>query len=108
MARARMEAAAAERMAVLGDPVRRAIFEILADGPRSVGDIAEKLPVTRSAVSQHLRALSDVGLVTYDSIGTRNLYRIEPDRVAEVRDYLDRLWQKALGNLKSRIEKGHH
>jgi hypothetical protein len=51
--------------------------------------------------------LSDVGLVTHESAGTRNLYRIEPARVAEVRDYLDRLWQKALGNLKSRVEKGH-
>jgi len=97
----------ADRMAALGDPVRRAIFEMLAEGPRSVGDIAGKLPVTRSAVSQHLRVLSDVGLVTHESAGTRNVYRIEPARVAEVRDYLDRLWQKALGNLKSRIEKGH-
>jgi DNA-binding transcriptional ArsR family regulator len=98
---------AADRMAALGDPVRRAIFEMLAEGPRSVGDIAGKLPVSRSAVSQHLRVLSDVGLVTHESAGTRNLYRIEPARVAEVRDYLDRLWQKALGNLKSRVEKGH-
>jgi len=54
-----------------------------------------------------LRVLSDVGLVTHESAGTRNLYRIEAARVAEVRDYLDRLWQKALGNLKSRIEKPH-
>jgi DNA-binding transcriptional ArsR family regulator len=108
MARARSGPDAADRMAALGDPVRRAIFEMLADGPRSVGDIADKLPVTRSAVSQHLRALSDVGLVTHESIGTRNLYRIEPARVAEVRDYLDKLWHKALSNLKSRIEKPHH
>lgn len=108
MARPRSDTAAAQRMAALGDPVRRAIFEMLADGPRSVGEIAGKLPVTRSAVSQHLRMLSDVGLVTHESVGTRNLYRIEPERVAEVRDYLDRLWQKALGNLKSRIEKSHH
>jgi DNA-binding transcriptional ArsR family regulator len=58
-------------------------------------------------VSQHLRALSDAGLVTHESVGTRNLYRIEPERIAEVRDYLDRLWQKALMNLKSRVEKPH-
>ena len=103
MARTRPEAA--DRMAALADPMRRAIFEMLADGPRSVGEIAERLPVTRPAVSQHLRALSDVGLVTHESIGTRNLYRIEPERVAEVRDYLDRLWHKALANLKNRIEK---
>ena len=105
MARARPENQAADRMAVLADPMRRAIFEILAEGPSSVGEIAERLPVTRPAVSQHLRALSDVGLVTHESVGTRHLYRIEPDRVAEVRDYLDRLWQKALANLKTRIEK---
>jgi len=105
MARARPENQAADRMAVLADPMRRAIFEMLVEGPRSVGDIADNLPVTRPAVSQHLRALSDVGLVTHESVGTRHLYRIEPDRVAEVRDYLDRLWQKALANLKTRIEK---
>jgi len=98
---------AGDRMAVLADPMRRAIFEMLADGPRSVGEIADHLPVTRPAVSQHLRALSDAGLVTHEPVGTRNLYRIEPERVAEVRDYLDRLWQKALGNLKRRIEKPH-
>jgi DNA-binding transcriptional ArsR family regulator len=107
MARARPENTAADRMAVLADPMRRAIFEMLADGPRAVGDIADDLPVTRPAVSQHLRALSDAGLVTHNTVGTRNLYRIEPERVAEVRDYLDRLWQKALLNLKSRIEKPH-
>ena len=105
MPRARPDTPAADRMAVLADPMRRAIFEILAEGPSSVGEIAERLPVTRPAVSQHLRALSDVGLVTHESVGTRHLYRIEPDRVAEVRDYLDRLWQKALANLKTRIEK---
>ena len=107
MPRARPDTPAADRMAVLADPMRRAIFEMLADGPRSVGEIADRLPVTRPAVSQHLRALSDAGLVTHESVGTRNLYRIEPERIAEVRDYLDRLWQKALMNLKSRIEKPH-
>ena len=105
MARTRSDSGAADRMAVLADPMRRMIFEMLAEGPRSVSDIAEHLPVTRPAVSQHLRALSDAGFVTHSSIGTRNLYRVEPARIAEVRDYLDKLWQKALGNLKSRIEK---
>lgn len=94
-------------MAVLADPMRRAIFEMLADGPRSVGEIAARLPVSRPAVSQHLRSLKESGLVTHEPVGTRNLYRIEPERIAEVRDYLDRLWHKALGNLKSRIEKPH-
>jgi len=107
MARRSPDKAAADRIGAFSDPVRRAIIEILADGPRSVGDIAERLPVTRPAVSQHLKVLSEAGLIAHDSVGTRNLYRIEPDRVAEVRDYLDQLWQKALGNLKSRIEKPH-
>src|SRR5437764_15226369 len=107
MARPRSDTEAADRLALLADPMRRAIFEMLVEGPRSVGEIDDRLPVTRPAVSQHLRALSDAGLVTHESIGTRNLYRIEPARIAEVRDYLDRLWQKALGNLKKRIEKPH-
>src|SRR6478736_5213145 len=108
MAQKRPDNPAADRMAVLGDPMRRAIFEMLAEGPRSVGEIAENLPVTRPAVSQHLRALSDAGLVTHESIGTRNLYRVEPARIAEVRDYLDQLWRKALLNLKKRAEKPHN
>ena len=107
MAPAQIESEAGDRLALLADPMRRAIFEVLVEGPRSVGEIANCLPVTRPSISQHLRALSDAGLVTHESIGTRNLYRIEPARVAEVRDYLDRLWQKALGNLKKRIEKPH-
>ena len=105
MPRARPDTPAADRMAVLADPMRRAIFEMLAEGQSSVGEIAARLPVTRPAVSQHLRALSDAGLVTHEPVGTRHLYRIEPERIAEVRDYLDRLWQKALANLKNRIEK---
>ena len=107
MARPRSEGAAADRMAVLADPMRRSIFEMLAEGPRAVNDIAERLPVTRSAVSQHLKALSDAGLVTHESVGTRNLYQVDPARIAEVRDYLDKLWQKALANLKKRAEKPH-
>ena len=94
-------------MSALADPMRRAIFEMLAEGPSSVTDIASRLPVSRPAVSQHLKVLQDAGFVTFEPIGARNLYRIEPERVADVRDYLDRLWQKALVNLKSRIEKPH-
>jgi DNA-binding transcriptional ArsR family regulator len=107
MVRARTKSEAADRMAVLADPMRRSIFEMLAEGPRAVSELADHLPVSRSAVSQHLRALSDAGLVRHESIGTRNLYEIDPARVAEVRDYLDRLWRKALANLKARAEKPH-
>lgn len=96
-----------DRMSALSDPMRRAIFEILAEGPRSVSAIAARLPVSRPAVSQHLKALQDAGFVTFESVGTRNLYRIEPDRVAEVRDYFDRLWRQALLNLKTSIERPH-
>jgi DNA-binding transcriptional ArsR family regulator len=107
MARGRANNEAADRMAVLADPMRRSIFEMLADGPRAVNEIADHLPVSRSAVSQHLRALSEAGLVRHESIGTRNLYEVDPARIAEVRDYLDRLWRKALANLKARAEKPH-
>ena len=94
-------------LAVLSDPTRLAVFERLRGGPLAVNVVAAGLPVSRPAVSQHLKALSDAGLVSHESIGTRNLYRIEPAKIAEVRDYLDKLWQKALGNLKKHIEKPH-
>lgn len=96
-----------DRLSAFADPTRRAIFEILVEGPRSVGDIAARLPVSRPAVSQHLKALQEAGFVTFDSVGARNLYRIDPERIIEVRDYFDRLWRAALDNLKTRIERPH-
>jgi len=92
------------RMAALGDPSRRAIFDMLSEGPLSVGEIARRLPVTRSAVSQHLRVLSDAGLVAHEAQGTRHLYRLDPDGVAQIRDYLDNVWSKALASFKRRTE----
>ena len=92
------------RMAALGDPSRRAIFDMLSEGPLSVGEIAQRLPVTRSAVSQHLRVLSDAGLVAHEAQGTRHLYRLDPDGVAQIRDYLDNVWSKALASFKRRTE----
>jgi DNA-binding transcriptional ArsR family regulator len=92
-------------MAALGDPSRRAIFDLLSNGPLAVGEIAGKLPITRSAVSQHLRVLGEAGLVLYEARGTRNLYRLDPDAVAEIRDYLDAVWTKALTRFKARAEK---
>ena len=94
-----------ELLAVLGDPRRREIFDLLAKGPLAVGEIARKLPITRSAVSQHLRVLGDAGLVRFESHGTRNLYRLDPDAVAEIRDYLDDVWSKAMTAFKARAEK---
>jgi DNA-binding transcriptional ArsR family regulator len=93
------------RLTALGDPNRRAIFDLLSNGSRSVGEIAKRLPITRSAVSQHLRVLSDVGLVNYEPDGTRNIYSLDPDAVAEIRDYLDAVWTKALARFKARAER---
>jgi DNA-binding transcriptional ArsR family regulator len=80
----------------LADPTRRDIFERLATRPSAVGELAEGLPVSRPAVSQHLRVLRDAGLVTGTRDGTRRLYRVDPDGVARMRAYLDRFWTEGL------------
>src|SRR5204862_2282174 len=91
-------------MAALADPTRRAIFERLREGPRAVGELARELPVSRPAVSQHLRVLKEAGLVSERRDGTRRLYRIEPDRVAELRAYFDGFWSQALEAFKAAAE----
>ncbi|MEM6387868.1 MAG: metalloregulator ArsR/SmtB family transcription factor, partial [Pseudomonadota bacterium] len=78
------------------DPTRRDVFERLARAPSSVGALAEHLPVSRSAVSQHLKVLSDAGLVKVRVAGTRRIYAVQPERLAELRDWLDDIWSKAL------------
>jgi DNA-binding transcriptional ArsR family regulator len=83
-------------LGLLGDPTRRAIFELLARRPCTVGELAEQLPITRSAVSQHLRVLKDGGLVVSRAEGTRRIYRLNPDGVTALRAYLDRVWAEAL------------
>jgi DNA-binding transcriptional ArsR family regulator len=88
----------------LGDPTRRAILERLRDGPRAVGEIARDLPVTRPAVSQHLRVLEAAGLVTHEKEGTRHLYRVDPRGLAEVRAYFEAFWDEALARLKLATE----
>jgi DNA-binding transcriptional ArsR family regulator len=80
----------------LGDPTRRRIFELLARQPSTVGDLARQLPVTRPAVSQHLRVLRDAGLVSTRAEGTRLVYQVNPEGVAAMRAYLDLVWQDAL------------
>lgn len=80
----------------LGDPTRRAIFELLARRPSSVGELARQLPVSRPAVSQHLRVLKDGGLVVSRAEGTRRVYQLNPDGVSALRAYLDRVWDEAL------------
>jgi DNA-binding transcriptional ArsR family regulator len=83
-------------LGLLGDPTRRAIFELLARRPSTVGELAQQLPITRSAVSQHLRVLKDGGLVVSQAQGTRRIYRLNPDGVTALRAYLDRIWEEAL------------
>ncbi|HYZ77744.1 MAG TPA: metalloregulator ArsR/SmtB family transcription factor [Gaiellaceae bacterium] len=91
-------------MAALADPTRRAVFERLRGGPRPVGEIARDLPVSRPAVSQHLRVLKDAGLVTERRDGTRRLYRVDPNGVAAIRDYFDEFWNEALAAFKAAAE----
>ena len=85
----------------LGDPTRRAVFELLRKGPRAVGELAAELPVSRPAVSQHLRVLREAGLVTERRNGTRRLYRVEPDGVEALRAYFDGFWADALASFKA-------
>lgn len=80
----------------LGDPTRRAIFERLGSGPRSVGELADGLPVSRPAVSQHLRVLKEAGLVVDRAAGTRRYYELSPAGLAALGAWLDRFWDRAL------------
>ena len=82
----------------LADGTRRAIVSRLAGGPQAVGQLAADLPVTRSAVSQHLKVLKDAGLVSEHAASTRRLYRLNPAAVAALRDQLDTFWQRALAS----------
>jgi DNA-binding transcriptional ArsR family regulator len=98
---------AAAQLEALGDPTRRAIFERLAGGPLAVVDIARTLPVSRPAVSQHLKVLKDVGLVSDRAEGTRRLYAIDQAGVAAIRAYFDRFWDTALDAFRRAAEETH-
>ena len=89
----------------LADPTRRSIFERLRHGPRAVGQLASGLPVSRPAVSQHLRVLKEAGLVSERRDGTRRLYRIEPEGLDELREYFERFWDEALEAFKEAAER---
>jgi DNA-binding transcriptional ArsR family regulator len=91
-------------MDALGDRTRRAIFEQLRKGPRAVGQIADELPVSRPAVSQHLRVLKEAGLVTERRNGTRRIYRVDPEGIAGLRAYFDEFWNEALAAFKAAAE----
>jgi DNA-binding transcriptional ArsR family regulator len=90
----------------LGEPTRRRIFETLRDGPLPVGEIARRLPVSRPAVSQHLRVLKDAGLVADRKAGTKRLYEIDPRGVDELRAWVDGFWNEALARYKTTAERG--
>jgi len=92
-------------LSALGDPTRRAIFERLADGPLPVGELARDLPVTRPAVSQHLKVLKDAGLVTDRQEGTRRIYQLDPAGIGAMRSYFDTFWNHALAAFKAAVEK---
>jgi DNA-binding transcriptional ArsR family regulator len=94
-------------LGALGDPTRRAIFEQLGERPSAVVDLAALLPVSRPAVSQHLKVLKDAGLVRGVQVGTRRIYSLDPDGLAGLRDYLERFWNTALQSFKTRVEQEH-
>ena len=94
-----------EPLTVLGDPTRRAIFERLAAGPMAVGAIAHDLPISRPAVSQHLRVLKDAGLVFDRAEANRRIYSVDQRGIAELREYFERFWTQALGAFQTAAEQ---
>jgi DNA-binding transcriptional ArsR family regulator len=92
-------------LTTLADPTRRAVFERLRAGPASVGEIAKGLPVIRPAVSQHLKALKDAGLVRDEARGTARIYRIHAEGLLELRAWLDSFWDDTLTRFKDHAEK---
>ena len=96
---------ALDGFAALADPTRRKVFERLAGKPQSVGDIAARLPVSRPAVSQHLKILEAAGLVRYQVDGTRRVYHVDPRGIEAIQEYLDRFWDRALAAFKAAAER---
>lgn len=94
-------------LAALGDPTRLAVFELLTEHPRAVNELAAGLPVTRPAVSQHLRVLKNARLVRDRRAGTRRIYEVNPEGVAMLRDHFAKLWDRALANFKRAVEEEH-
>ncbi len=91
-------------LTALGDPTRQAILDRLSTGPLAVGELAAGLPVSRPAVSQHLRVLKDVGLVVDRQEGTRRLYQVDPDGLALLRAHLDRYWERSLAAFADHVK----
>ncbi len=99
------EQSAESAISALADPTRRALIEGLRTGPQPVGQLAADLPISRPAVSQHLKVLTDAGLLQVEPKGTRRLYRLAPDGLAELRAYLDDLWDDALTSFAARAHE---
>jgi DNA-binding transcriptional ArsR family regulator len=95
----------ADGLTALGDPTRRMIFERLAERPRAVGDLAGELPISRPAVSQHLRVLKTAGLVIDRPAGNRRIYSVDPAGVGALRAYLDQFWNQSLTAFKAAVEQ---
>jgi DNA-binding transcriptional ArsR family regulator len=94
-----------DALGALADPSRRSIFEALRRGEASVGELAAGLPISRPAVSQHLKVLKDCGLVADHAVGTRRMYRLRPEGIAGLRAYLDEMWTEALGAFAAAAEQ---
>ena len=92
-------------LAAWGDPTRQLIVDRLAERPLAVGELADRLPVSRPAVSQHLKVLKDAGLVIDRPLGTRRIYQLDPDGVGALRAQLDRFWSQALATYKEVVEQ---
>ena len=100
-----MTAYQSEQLDALGDATRRAILDRLLSGPLPVGKLAEGFPVSRPAISQHLRILKQANLVTDDAFGTRRLYHLNPQGFDSLREYFDRFWSQALAAFKAKVEE---
>jgi len=96
---------AIDALSTLADPTRRTIFERLAARPQAVGELASGLPVSRPAVSQHLKVLKAAGLVTEQAEGTRHIYRIDPHGLGQIRKWLDQFWDASLEAFAAEVEK---
>jgi DNA-binding transcriptional ArsR family regulator len=95
----------ANALTALADPTRRKVLEQLQRGPRAVGEIAARLPVSRPAVSQHLKVLKEAGLVREERRGTQHIYEIDPKGLGPLRAWLDQLWGSALESFRAEIEE---
>src|SRR3954462_2128768 len=98
----------AKAFAALADPTRREVFERLSRGPRAVGELAQDMPVSRPAVSQHLKVLKEAGLVTDRPDGARRVYQIDPKGLGQIRAWVDRFWDDALARFQAEVERDDH